>query len=168
MAHFVNPLIGNHFVDANILNDIADDQNEAARQLMALSDSVEVNLLLPYSVQKEIDHPNTPDHVKRVAKLFLFSKEVTLTAPEIEHYARLVTEAKGNSEVKNVAADLFHAWEAAKYGAGYFVTRDKKFLNRADAIWRVVQVKVVTPSEFLERVQEARARDQKFKAQLSS
>jgi len=65
-----------------------------------------------------------------------------------------VAAAKGNAKGENIAADLFHVCEAAKYG-GYFITRDKRLRARAGVVANMLQIDVVTPSQFLERIKIA-------------
>ena len=157
MARFVNPLNRLNFVDANILDDVADGEDGAVNELVRLTKSEVVRLALPYSVKTEVKHPNTPPHVKRAANDFLCSEEVALTEPERNRYRDLLVAAIGDAAVQNIAADLFHVCEAAKYG-GYFITRDKRLLNRSDVIRRAIDAEVITPSEFLARIDEAKRR----------
>ena len=161
MTRFIDPLYFNNFVDANILDEVADGEDIAVIEIVSLARAGEITLLLPYSVQNELKNSNTPAHVQRAASLFLFSLEVEATEGERRRYRDLVAAVKGNAEEKNIAPDLFHVCEAAKYG-GYFITRDKRLLARSGAIASILQIDVVTPTEFLERVAEARRRAAKF------
>jgi len=161
MVRFIDPLRFNNFVDANILDDVADGQDTAVKEIVCLARSGEITVLLPYSVQNELRNPNTPAHVRQAATKFLFSMEVPLTAEELRRYRNLVEAVKGDAEEKNIGPDLFHVCEAAKYG-GYFITRDKRLLARSEAIARILQIDVVTPSVFLDRVAEARKRAMRY------
>jgi len=161
MARFIDPLHFNNFVDANILDNVADGADAAVNEIVELAQSEKIRLLLPYSVQNELKNPNTPAHVQRAATLFQFSVEVELTDEEHRRYHDLVNAVKRDAEEKNIAPDLFHVWEAAKYG-GYFITRDKRLLARSGAIASILQIHVVTPTVFLERLAQARQRAAKF------
>jgi len=161
MARFIDPFCFNNFVDANILDEVADGEDAAVNEIVSLAGTGEITLLLPYSVQNELTNSNTPAHVRRAATHFLFSVEVELTDEERRRYRDLVAAVKGNAEEKNIAPDLFHVCEAAKYG-GYFITRDKRLLARSDAIAAILQIDVVTPTEFLKRVAESRQRAAEF------
>ena len=77
-------------------------------------------------------------------------------------YQRLLAEASGEAESKNIARDLFHVFEAQKYGGGHFITRDKRLLKRSDAIAQALQIEVLTPEAFLEKVRMAKERKAKF------
>lgn len=162
MTRFIDPFFSNNFADANILNDVADGEDAAINEIVELVQTAEITLLLPYSVQRELQSARTPAHVQRAASLFPFSMEVQLTEGERHLYRDLVDRVKGDAEEKNIAPDLFHVYEAAKYG-GYFVTRDKRLLARGAAIASILEVEVVTPSTFLDRVAQARRRDAGFK-----
>jgi predicted nucleic acid-binding protein len=155
MARFVNPLFVNNFIDANIMDDIADSEDDAVNRIVGMTRNDAVQILLSYSVQDELNHPNTPAHVRRAASEFDYSKAVQLTPMELANIEKLVEHAKGNADLKNIRRDLFHVSEAGKYG-GYFITRDKRLLARADKIANFLGVEVVTPSTFLQRVEHAR------------
>ena len=158
MARFIDPLHFNNFVDANILDEVADGEDAAVNEIVRLAQSDAITLLLPYSVQDELRNPNTPNHVRRAATIFQFSVEVQLTTEERRRYIDFVAVVKGNAEAKNIAPDLIHVCEAAKYGGGYFITRDKRLLARSDTIANILQIGLVTPAVFLDRVAEARER----------
>lgn len=162
MARFIDPFHYNNFVDANILDDVADGEDAAVNEIVGLEQTGKIILLPPYSVQNELKRPNTPAHVQRAATLFLFSMQVGLTEVEQRRYSSLVAAVKGDAKEKNIAPDLFHVFEAAKHGGGYFITHDKRLLARSEAISTELQIDVVTPMVFLERIAESRQRAMKF------
>jgi predicted nucleic acid-binding protein len=139
------------------MDEIADGQDAAVNELIRLENEEEINLVLAHSVLKEINNPNTPAHVKRAANVFLRTMPVTLTQEEWRSYYGLLEAAIGNAEAKNISADLRHVFEAAKYG-GYFITRDKRLLDRASVIRRAIDTEVVSPSEFIAAVAQAKKR----------
>ena len=151
MARFINPFYFNNLIDGNILNEVADGQDDAVGEIVRLAEQGEISIILPYSVREEAKHLNSPEHVRRAADLFIFSEPVSLTEGEQKQYRALVDVAKGDAKEENIAPDLFHVCEAAKYG-GYFITRDKRLLARSHIVADILQIEIVTPSEFLERV----------------
>jgi len=157
MARFIDPLYVNNLIDANILDDVADGQDEAVNEIVHLAGQGKITVLLPFSVRNEAKRKKTPEHVRRAADLFSYSKKVCLTEGEQEQYRNLLAAAKGDAEEKNIAADLAHVCEAAKYG-GYFITRDKRLLARAAIIATMLQIDLVTPTEFLARIKQAKER----------
>jgi hypothetical protein len=161
MAKFVDPLIVNSLLDANILNDVASGLDSDVNEIVALAESGAAVLMLPYSVKDEVENPNTPNHVKRAVTQFIFTEKVDLTEGERLLYQTLLNAGKGDAEAKNIAKDLQHVCEAAKYG-GYFITRDKRLLMRARVAAEIAGVEIVTPREFLNRVEQSRVRAAKF------
>ena len=162
MARFIDPFYTNNFLDANILNEVANGQSEAVQEILRLLDEEPIAFLLPYSVQNELKDPSTPEPVLKASHYFGYSIEVKLTDGENKLYQRLLAEASGEAESKNIARDLFHVFEAQKYGGGHFITRDKRLLKRSDAIAQALQIEVLTPEAFLEKVRMAKERKAKF------
>lgn len=152
MARFIDPLYHNNFIDSNILDEVVDGHEAAVQEIVRIANAGEITVLLPYSVCNEIKQPNTPTHVRLAVNHFIFSIEVNLTANERQNYRDLVDSVRGNAEERNIAPDLFHVWEAAKNGGGYFISRDKRLLARNRAIAELLQIEVVTPTEFLNRI----------------
>jgi hypothetical protein len=156
MALYVNPLIHNTMLDANLIDEVVSGTNPAVNRIVELSRSGEdINIVLPYSVREELSGPTTPPRVRAAADLFPYSCCVELTALEIASRDRLVKEAKGNSEIKNVERDLHHIFETGKYGGGQFITRDRWLLRNTKRIAHLAQVEAVTPEHFVEKVDEA-------------
>jgi predicted nucleic acid-binding protein len=154
MARFINPLLVNSLIDANIVDQIAAGTWEPIRRILELQGANKIQLIIPNSVLTELLRPTTPAGVRAAAQDLIFTKPVGLTAGERKERDRLLQLARGNAELKNIAGDLLHVAEAAKYG-GYFITLDKRLLNRAAVISNVIGIEVVTPERFLERVDEA-------------
>lgn len=162
MARFIDPLYTNNFLDANIFDEIADGQQGAVQEILRIYERERVTLLLPYSVQAELEDLNTPELVRKAARQFIYSIEVTLTDGEQRLYERLLAEVTGDSDPKNIARDLFHVFEAQKNGGGHFVTRDKRLLKRSEAIERLLSIEVVTPENFVGKVRRAKEREREF------
>jgi predicted nucleic acid-binding protein len=162
MARFIDPLYTNNFLDANIFDEIADGQEAAVHEILRIYDDEHITLLLPYSVQAELEDPKTPEAVKKASQHFVYSIEVNLTGGEKELYQKLLAEVTGDSQPKNIARDLFHVFEAQKNGGGHFVTRDKRLLKRSDAIEALLHIEVLTPEDFVNKVREAQEREREF------
>jgi len=163
MARFIDPFYTNTFLDSNLFNEIAEGTNPAVVEILRLyKEGGGIQLLFPYSVQDELKAPNTPEVVRKAATQFVFTEKVTLTDPERKTYEKLLADASGDAEPANIARDLFHVFESAKYGGGHFVTRDKRLLKRIDAISELLQLELATPETFLEKVEMARQRKRQF------
>lgn len=156
MVRFINPLLVNNVIDANIVDHIAAEIWEPIRQILELHDTGEIQLIIPHSVRTEILRQTTPAAIRAAAQDFIFTIDVGLTPEERIDRDRLLQRARGNAKLKNIAADLSHVAEAAKYG-GYFITMDERLLKRAAVISEVFDnIEVVTPNRFVEKVAEAK------------
>lgn len=82
MARFIDPFYTNNFLDANIFNEVANGQNEAVEVILRVYDEESITLLLPYSVQFELEDASTPDTVRKASQNFIYSIEVQLTEGE--------------------------------------------------------------------------------------
>jgi len=162
MARFIDPLYTNNFLDANIFDEIAHGQNEAVQEILRIYDEENITLILPYSVQAELEDPKMPEAVRKASQSFIYSVKVTLTTGEHKLYEKLLAEVTGDSEPKNIARDLFHVFEAQKNGAGHFITRDKRLLKRSDAIADLLHIEVMTPESFVIKVREVMERELEF------
>jgi hypothetical protein len=161
MARFVDPLYTNNFLDANIFDEMVGSQ-EAVRATLAFYDNDLISLILPYSVQLELEDPGTPSAVKGAAQMFVYSVKVALTQGEQELYKKLLAHVTGDSKPENIARDLFHVFEAQKNGGGHFITRDKRLLKRSEAIAELLGVEVLAPEDFVAKVLKAIARKEEF------
>lgn len=157
MAKYIDPLIFNTMLDANLLDEVVSGESAAVNRIMELCDSEDLNIVLPYSVRDEVNHPKTLRQVREAANQFIYSIRVELTDPERARYEQLVSEARGKSQRKNVEDDLYHIFESGKYGGGHFVTRDGWLLRNTERIWESAHVEVVPPEEFVEKVETALA-----------
>ena len=145
----IHPRYGNNFIDANTL-DSRDSAHDAAVQvILAFAEARKFTLLLPYSVKAEIEHPNTPPQIKRQAARLIYSIKVPLTGPELATHARIAALIQGNAQPGKHAKDAFHLVESAKNGGRHFITEDGRLLRLAPAIWKELQIRVLTPQDFV-------------------
>ena len=110
-----------------------------------------INIL--HSVEKEINHPATPQWIKDLSRQTCHTIEMPLNDQEQEtlRAIELIITGDGNLEKRRV--DCRHVFEAQKYGA-YFVTTDKDILKHCDTIKKRFTVPIVMPSQFLEIVKQ--------------
>jgi len=108
-----------------------------------------LSILLPYSIQDEIKHENTPKGVKQRAARLIYTNKVSVTPDERQRLDILRKLLRGNAQSDKHDADAFHIFEAAKYGARYFITYDKRILRKSDELYKLLNVRSVVPKEFL-------------------
>jgi hypothetical protein len=157
MARWVDPFAHNTMLDGNILNQVASRASATVNRLLDLQD-LGVNIVLPYTVREEVDHPATPQDVREAATTFVYTEPVDFPAAVQARRDRLVAEARGNAQSKNVERDLHHIFETGLCGGGHFVTRDEWLLRNSERIWMMAHVEVVTPEQFVDRAETALAR----------
>jgi hypothetical protein len=145
----LHPRFGNNFIDANTLDHTGGQEDAALDRILMLVEQGEFTLLLPYSVQREIGHPNTPSEVKRRAARLIYSMPVQLTDPEIATHERIRALIRGNAQSEKHTNDAFHIVESAKNGGRHFITNDRRLLKKAPQIWKALLIRVLTPSEFV-------------------
>jgi hypothetical protein len=138
----------NAFIDSCAFDPDNASEDAAAAEIFRIHQTEDLSLIIAHSTQKEIDHPNTPEWVKREARSKVYSVQVKLTAPEERLKARLLSILTGNGQPENMRQDAEHIFEAQKYGA-YFVTTDHRLLKKAREVARECNLQILLPSEFL-------------------
>ena len=143
-----DPRRKNTFLDTCAFDPKYHPEDEAAQQIRILRRKTAVSILLAHSNQKEIEHPNTPADVKAEAADMNYTIETSLTPDEVARRAKIHMILTGDGDPKKYAADAQHIFEAGKYG-GYFVTTDRRILNRKSELQAASGALVLTPSEWL-------------------
>jgi len=86
----------------------------------------------------EVQHPQTPDSVRGSIAGGLFTLPTSLTSGEQHKLAEVTRLMRGNATDHRHDTDARHLFEAAKYGAGYFITHDRRILSRAEAFDQIL------------------------------
>jgi hypothetical protein len=155
-----DPLITNNHIDSCAFDPKYEPEATASAEILRLADAGHFQLNVAHSTQKEIDHPNTPDSVKRRAAERIYTLEVELTQDEYRLRADIQSILAGNGQLENVAQDAKHVFEAQKYG-GYFITTDRRILDRAEQLKKLCGISILKPSAFLDVVTACLARQQR-------
>jgi len=145
----INPKIINNFIDSCAFDPKYSPEDQASQEIFQRSEKNEFILIIAHSNQKEIDHPNTPEWVKREANKLIYSIPTGLTNGEIKQKAEILRILAGNGKPEKMTNDAEHVFEASKYGR-YFITTDKRILNKKNQLENVCSVIILKPSEFLE------------------
>ncbi len=106
-------------------------------------------LTIAHSTLKEVEHPNTPDWVKRESLTMIHSLEVGLTPQERKNQEQRLDVLAGNGRRDKMLQDATHVFEASKYGGAYFITTDERILKRRSELGRICSAVIVKPTEFL-------------------
>ena len=152
----LDPRRANSFLDTCAFDPKYAPEDEAAREIRRLSDAGGISILLAHSNQKELDHPNTPDDVKREARAMIYTIETDLTPEERARKEQIHQVLTGNGNLEKYAADAAHVFEAGKY-IGYFITTDRRILDKRGELRPVCEATILTPTEWLRIHREADA-----------
>jgi hypothetical protein len=106
------------------------------------------NVIVAHSVQKELDHPNTPDDVKRMGEALVFTIETDLSPELLKKRDEIRTLIQGNAKPGQHKGDADHLFELYKYGGGYFVTTDARLLSNSDTLFRNYFITTIKPTEY--------------------
>ena len=151
-----DPRRANIFLDSCAFDPKYAPEDRAAQEIHRIANEGGISILLAHSSQKEIEHPNTPEDVKREARSMIYTIETDLTPEERAQKAEIHRRLTGNGNPEKYAADAAHVFEAGKY-IGYFITTDRRILGKRDELRGVCPATVVTPSEWLRIYHEADA-----------
>ena len=152
MAH--NPLITTNLIDSCAFDPKPDVEAAASNEIFALAEAGRFHLAIPYSTLREIDHPNTPAAVKRMAANHQYTIPVALTPDETRILSAILRILVGNGRPESMQRDSENVFEAQKYG-GHFITNDGRVLARANQICALCGLSIVKPTEFLVTVRKA-------------
>jgi len=106
------------------------------------------NIIVAHSVQKELDHPNTPDDVKCMGQELLYTIETELTPELLSKRDEIRSLIQGNAKPGKHEGDADHLFELYKHGGGYFVTTDERLLSYSDELFRKYFITTIKPSDY--------------------
>lgn len=144
----LNPWITNSFIDSCAFDPKYTPEDEAAKEIFRLYTDEQLSIMIAHSIQKEIEHPNTPTWVKSEAVGLIYTLNISLTQNEGDLLRRIQKILTGEGKPENVEQDARHIFEAQKYGS-YFVTTDQRLLRRAGEIKALCGVEILLPTRFL-------------------
>lgn len=144
MAHSQRPPQYTHsFIDSCAFNP-GGPEEAASRRILAKWP----NIIVAHSVQKELEHRNTPDDVKKMAQAFIYTVETELTPELLAKRAEIRTLIQGNAKPGKHKGDADHLFELYKHGGGYFVTTDERLLDRSEELFKKYFVTPIKPSDY--------------------
>ncbi len=135
---FFPPIV---FIDANIK--ITDNKEAILSDLHKLKEYGLISRdILPGQAFEEA---NNNKFLPQDLSFQLYTSRVPLNLQEIKNREDFIQKYQGNSLRKNIENDLYHIWEAIKYGATWFLSWDKRLLKR-----KIDGIKLETPERFVE------------------
>ncbi len=161
MRNGLDPRICNITLDANAVDRDGGLHDGFVDRLLNLRQAGKINFVIPGSVRGEVQHPNTPTNIKSAVLPEIFSTGVSRTAGEHATLRQVRALLRGNAAPGKHDADAFHLCEAAqKCGGGYFITHDRRMLERREELRPLLgpAFRIVTLCEFLETYDEFAAR----------
>jgi len=142
-----HPKYTHSFIDSCAF-DPGGEEEKCSRRLLARSDDGELVIAIAHSVQKEIDHPHTPNDVKALARTLIYSIETSLT-PDLQsrrdEIRRLI---RGNAREGTHENDADHIFNLYKHGGGYFITADDRLLSLSGILFSKYFVTTLKPSDY--------------------
>lgn len=145
----MDPRRTNTFLDSCAFDPKYHPEDQAAERIRSIRKEGKVSVLLAHSVQKEVDHPNTPPEVKAEAGDMIYTIETALTTDEIAREAKIHAALTGDGTPEKYAADAKHVFEAGKY-SGYFVTTDNRILAKKAELEALSRAIILRPAEWLQ------------------
>jgi len=152
--NYLDPRRANNCLDSCAFDPKYSPEHEAAKRIRSLGHEGIVQLNLAHSNQKEVDHPNTPECVKREATGMIYTIPTGLVPDEVTRKAKIHEILTGNGKPEKYAADAAHVFEAGKYG-GYFVTTDQRILDKRAELNQICTATILTPTEWLKIFDES-------------
>lgn len=150
-----DPRRTNTFLDSCAFDPKVVPEHSAALKIRSLRQNEQISILLAHSNQKEIEHPNTPADIKAEAADMNRTIATALTPAETERRAQIHQAMTGDGNPARYEADAHHIFEAGKYGGGYFVTTDRRILDRKSQLEAISGAVIVKPTEWLAIYQNA-------------
>jgi len=145
----LSPSIVNNFIDSCAFDPNENyDEAAASDEIFHLYKEGKFQLLITHSVQKEIDHPNTPSWVKLEASNMIYTLDTDITDQERVLQTKILDILAGNGKREKMQSDALHISIASKHG-GYFITTDNRILKKAPDLHKICQTTIFKPTEFL-------------------
>jgi hypothetical protein len=146
----LDPRICNIALDANALDRDGTEMDRLVERFCGLLSARAIRVVVAGGVRGEVQHKRTPKGVKAMVLPQIFNLRPGLTASQQSDRRRVQTILRGNAQPGKHVADASHLSEAAETGCSYFVTHDKRILNKRRALHAALPptLTIVTLKEF--------------------
>jgi hypothetical protein len=146
----LDPKISNIALDTNALDRDGTQRDKLVDRFRALADDGTLTVVLGGGVRTEAQHPRTPAQVKDALLPQIFNLRPGLISSQRADRARVLAILQGNARPGKHAADASHISEAAETGCGYFITHDKRILDKRGDLHAILppSLNIVSLEEF--------------------
>ena len=148
----LDPRKCNIAIDANALDRDGTNRDCLVDRFNKLSSEGQIRVVLAGGVRSEIQHPRTPDDVRAAFAPQIFNLQPGLNSSQWDTRRRVQAILQGNAKPDKHKADASHLSEAAETGCAYFITHDKRILDKSLELATVLPptLTIVTLAEFME------------------
>ena len=105
-------------------------------------------IIVAHSVQKELNHPNTPEDIKRLGNSFVYTIETELPPELIKKKLEIRALIQGNAQEARHKGDADHLFELYKHGGGYFITTDSRLLDFSETLFESYFITTIKPTDY--------------------
>jgi hypothetical protein len=148
----LNPRKTNIALDANALDRVDCQRGMLVDRFNALAKWGTLTVVIPGGVRAEVQNLRTPIDVQDAVLPSIFNLRPRSTASQQENRHRVAAILRGNAKPGKHGADASHLSEAVETGCAYFITHDKRVLDKRRKLSGVLppSLKIVTLAEFFE------------------
>lgn len=109
-----NPKIRNIFLDSCAFDPKYSPEDKASLEIFKRYEDGDLVVIIAHSNQKEVDHPNTPDWVKKQVGSLIYTLKTSLTEIEKAQKNNILDILVGNGKPENMTKDADHIFEGFK------------------------------------------------------
>jgi hypothetical protein len=148
----INPRVSNIGLDSNALDRDGTDRDKLIERFEQMCAAHQLTVVVAGGVRGEVQHPNTPASVKAAVLPQIFNLQPALNTSQQNVRHRVAMILQGNAVPGAHAADASHLSEAAETGCTYFVTHDKRIIDKRGELAAVLPptLHIVTLAEFFD------------------
>ena len=161
MHHPLDPRICNIALDANALDQSGTPRDDLVEAFRQLSSDGTLNVVMAGGARDEVLHPNTPSDVQAIILPKVYNFQPGLSSAQQARRASVGAILQGKARPGKHAADASHICEAAETGCGFFITHDKRVLDKRVELESLLppSLAIVTLEEFFQILDEYEAMD---------
>ena len=148
----IDPRISNIALDSNALDRDGTARDQLVERFQKLSAANKLIVVVAAGVRGEVQHLKTPAGVKAAVLPQIFNLRPGLIKHQQDARRRVAAILQGNAKPGAHAADASHLSEAAETGCTYFITHDKRIIDKRDALAAELPptLHIVTLAEFFD------------------